>query len=788
MSEFRIDTPSNIDVVTDAEIMALCRSDVDIKSPKVRIKIIKLLYKILGYDLSPDLLYALADESKEQFILALAGGGKTTAINVKIALQKTYRSSKFTSSGKLVGNRVLSLVYNKANVDDMVNKHRQVISVFNSIGIEGLNLDYDIECKTMHSFCRKWIKEYSESLGLLNYTFLEDARKNSMISTAITNVCKKANIEKIPKGLTVNSVVELHNYIVETKSSLEDLRDSEKVVDMGVDIEIIKKILLMYANVKKIARKFDYTDLLIYFKKLLDENEEARLRIQNYYDYITADEIQDFTPLLMDILKSIVGDHTSLVCIGDDDQSIYAFRGADNNNALRFKDIFPKATIHLLKTNRRCPSNILSMADSIIRLNEDRFQKEMKGVKGPGNVTFRAYNDRIGQYISIVNQITSFSDADRTSTVVGYREKYSSLVLSTLLYESNMPFHVISGYGPFDYELFGHFISVMNALNSCGDKRALMNLYKVLPVSRAEMQEALHYDSKNDRFTDGQSFVDIDKIEFSPVRMKNEIFRKTFSYLVTLSKHIEQLPVNRYAKNVIGFIQRNFYNFVSRDSNLDPDIGDFCLKKCLEFFDRNANYREVYAFYRSEKERLSKWNEQRVGPGLSTFHSLKGLEFDNVILCDLAESIFPNYSAIDFRPYDDLTKKSLKECENRLMYVAVTRSKKNIWFFYSKSDPSYYISLLKDTSRTEAEMSELYNDEGVAEVVINQSNIFGDIDNYVTEQDDTNEVVINPDDVTDKQEVEELDEGVTIKSKEVKNTYSNDYRNNLMNSLFRKTE
>ena len=122
------------------------------------------------------------------------------------------------------------------------------------------------------------------------------------------------------------------------------------------------------------------------------------------------------------------------------------------------------------------------------------------------------------------------------------------------------------------------------------------------------------------------------------------------------------------------------------------------------------------------------------------------------------------------------------------MYVAVTRSKKNIWFFYSKSDPSYYISLLKDTSRTEAEMSELYNDEGVAEVVINQSNIFGDIDNYVTEQDDTNEVVINPDDVTDKQEVEELDEGVTIKSKEVKNTYSNDYRNNLMNSLFRKTE
>lgn len=784
MSTFKVDTPNNIDALTEQDILLLCNSDGIVKSPKARIKMIKIIYKILGYDLSPDLMYALADETKEQLILALAGGGKTTTVSIKIALEKIYRESKFTKSGKLKGDRVLSLVYNKNNVRDMVDRHNQIISVINSLGIEDLQLDYDLECRTMHSFCLKWLKqpEYSSFLGLINYKLIEADRKSNILNTAIQNVCKKFNITKIPHTLTANAISELYNYMVETKSNLIDLENSEKVVDLGVEVEVIDKIITTYNNVKRMTRVYDYTDLLVKFKELLDTNEEARIRIKEYYDFITADEIQDFTPLLKDILHSIVGDHTMLVCIGDDDQSIYAFRGADNNNALRFKDTFPNAKIHLLKTNRRCPSNVLHLADSIIRLNTDRFPKVMKGVKGPGEIHFKGYNDRIGQYISMVNLIKGFNDSKRADTVIAYREKYSSLVLSNLLYESNMPFHVISGHGPFDFELFNHVISVMNALNSGGYKRKLLHLYKVLPVSKVEMQEALHYDPKKNSFTDGKDYVDIDKIEFSSVRMNNEIFVKTYSFLIAISKRIDIEPLNRYIPNLIGLIQRNFWKFMIKDSNLDPDITDYCIKKCINFFNKNVIYKEVYAFYISEKERLSKWNSSKSGVGLSTFHSLKGLEFNDVMICDLAESIFPNFGGIDFRPYDDETKKSLKECENRLFYVAVTRSKKNLYFFYSNNDPSFYISILKGESHTQAEIGELVDYDGEVRTAISQSNVFENIDNLVTDETDTSDNLELPSE--EEQVTIELDEGVSVKSKEVP-TYQNSYMNNLMNSLFK---
>ena len=219
-----------------------------------------------------------------------------------------------------------------------------------------------------------------------------------------------------------------------------------------------------------------------------------------------------------------------------------------------------------------------------------------------------------------------------------------------------------------------------------------------------------------------------------------------------------------------------------KDSNLDPDITDYCIKKCINFFNKNVIYKEVYAFYISEKERLSKWNSSKSGVGLSTFHSLKGLEFNDVMICDLAESIFPNFGGIDFRPYDDETKKSLKECENRLFYVAVTRSKKNLYFFYSNNDPSFYISILKGESHTQAEIGELVDYDGEVRTAISQSNVFENIDNLVTEETDTSDNLELPNE--EEQVTIELDEGVSVKSKEVP-TYQNSYMNNLMNSLFK---
>lgn len=718
MDNFKVDTPDNIHSLSDEDIIKLCEPGVNVKSPKSRVSIIKIIYKLMGYDISNDLLYALADEPKVQLIIATAGGGKTTGISVKLALEQIYRKSLFTTSGKIKGDRILSLVFNSSNVPDMVNRYTSVIKKINSAKFDGIELDYHLECRTMHSFCLKWITEYAVDLGIVGYKKIENDLKNKLLMTAINKVCAKEGITKIPTTLRPDGILNARNFCIETKTTMQDNKDSDKIVDLGVDVSVIEKILMIYDISKKSVRRFDDTDLLILFKKLMDTNEEARRRIVDYYDVITADEVQDFTPFLMDILKSLVGEHTQLYCIGDDDQSIYSFRGADNDNALRFKDIFPEAKIHTLRTNRRCPSNVIDLGNKIIHMNTKRFPKIIEGVRGPGVIDFRGYNDRMGQFLSIVNLVKEKEHKERNSMVIAYRNRNSSIMLSYLLYESGVPFHVSSGVRPLDFPLFSRVMDVMKALQDGKTKSKLLDLYKVLPITRQEVEEALGYNPDKSKF-EGGDYIDIDKIPFSAAKMSNAIFKKHYTFILQVAKHIDTAHVKDYMPRVIYLVLRNYYNFISQDT--PAEINDFCTKKCLEFFDKSFNFREIYGYYLNERTRLYSWEENREGVCLTTFHKLKGLEFDNVVLCDLEESIFPNFSMIDFRPYSEEVKLDLKECENRLMYVAVTRAKKNLYLYYNKHDPSIYITMFKDSMETQESLEDVNRS-----IVFNNKSSFAD--------------------------------------------------------------
>lgn len=811
MSDLRIDTPKNIDSLTDQQIAELCTSFGKVKSAKLRVKFAKLMYtQILKYDLSNDLLYALADEPKEQFMLAPAGGGKTTTVSAKLALEKIYRSSEYSNSGKAIGSRFLSLVYNRENVNDVISKHQDVIRKINMMNIEGLDLDYDVNCSTMHSFCIYWTMEnatFSGLLGISGYKLIDESFRDSIINGGIVNFSKRYNITP-PKSFNVSKVLNLINYMAETFSSIEDLKDSNLVVDLGVPIELVSDVINSYAKTKKMIRRLDFTDTLVNFNRLVKEFPEAREAIQKSYDFITADEIQDFTPLLMDNLRYIVGPHANLVCIGDDDQSIYGFRGADNNNALKFGEMFPESKIHLLRTNRRCPSNILNLANNIICLNNHRFNKEMLGIKGPGNIYFNGYHNRISQYQSIARLVAGMKDEERNNTVIGFREGSSSYVLSILMYNNNQPFRVAKGYGPFDYGLFNAVTGVMNIIKNSNDKRKLLGLYKVMPVTKKEMETWLSYDRENDKFLDGQDTVEFDKIDFPSSRFKSANFTVAYDFLKQVISAYDFLPCSEYMPNLIELIRKYYWNYISSNNNIPSEIEGFCIEHVYNFFNSRSTYAERYSKLLEIKNRLKAYNLGDKGAVLSTFHSLKGLEFNNVILCDLAESIFPNYSAIDFRMYDEATKISLKEEENRLMYVAVTRAKNNIWFFYDKSDPSYYISFLKDESLVQSKMATLVNESTDIEEEEEDDSIFTPINAYVHDVNNTSgvisaddvklkpnseedvdkfkeevkvapEVILDGEVEEDKEPMVELEHGVKINK-------SSHFRKNLVSSIFNK--
>lgn len=696
-----IDTPDNISELSDEEIADLCDNFGIIPNAKSRVKFIRHFYTMLGYELSNDLLYALADEPKAMLMLAPAGGGKTTTVTAIIDICKMLRRSKYTSNKQFSGDRVLSLVFNAANVPDMVDRHNELTSKINRWNLSSIpELDYWLECRTFHGFCLKWIMEYRMFLGLDRYPndkkeiIIKAEMQNNLLQRAIENICKKLGMTEIPNGLTPNNLLNVRNLCVETKKTLEDLKDTDKVVDIGIEVEHIQAILDAYDKTKSFSRRLDNTDLLTLFYKLVTTNEDALNRIKGSYDLITADEFQDFTLLLREILYMIVADDTQLICIGDDDQAIYGFRGADNDNALTFKDYFPNAKIHLLQTNRRCPSNVLDLAVNVIGSNKLRFPKKMHAIKDKGEIYFRPYNDRLGQFMNIVKELKTFSSTELRDCVISYREKTPSIIIANLLYEANIPFYVNSGYGPFDYPLLYNVLSVLRALQAFDDKNKLLDLYKVLPITRKELAEALQYDLVKKKFVDETAVISLDKIPFSPTKMNNPSFLKVYKYLIYVAQNMDNIPMKDYGSTIVTLVKKYYYNYVASKSNIDEFVYKFCTERCLKFFDSNFNFRELYAYYQKQRDELFKRQLQKDGVCLSTFHALKGLEFDSVFAVDLSESIFPKFSMIDFRPYDEMTKQELKESETRLFYVVVTRSKRRLYLYYNKYDPSYYITML----------------------------------------------------------------------------------------------
>lgn len=695
-----IDTPDNIYELGDTDISNLCDSFGKTPNAKFRVMFIKEFYESLGYQISNDLLYALADEPKEMFIIAPAGGGKTTTVNSKVGLSKIFRKTSFTGSGRFSGDRVLSLVFNKANVPDMANKHAELISKVNTWKLNGIpSLDYWLECRTFHGFCLKWIMEYRSFLGLNAYPkeasdiIINPELQSSLLDNGIASVCKKLELTETPNGLKANNLLGVRNLCVETKRTLEDIKDTDKVIDLGIDVESIQTILTGYERAKGFMKRLDNTDLLSLFYKLLTTNEEALNRIKSYYDLITADEFQDFTPLLREILYMIVGENTQLICIGDDDQAIYGFRGANNDNVISFKEHFPNAKIHLLQTNRRCPSNVLDLALNVINMNKNRFPKKMHALKGKGEIYFKPYNDRLGQFMSIVKELKTFSSEELSDSVISYREKSPSVVISNLLYEADIPFYINSGNGPFDYPLLKHVLGVMYALQYPDNKENLLNLYKVLPITRKELAEVLNYDLIKKKFLDDNK-ISLDKIPFSPSKMSNSNFVQIYRFLVSISKNIDNVPIKSYSETIISLVKKYYYNYVVSKSKLSTFIYDFCSERCVKFFNVNFNFKELYAYYQKQRDILFERQKNKRGVCLSTFHALKGLEFDSVFVTDLCESIYPNFSMIDFRPYDEETKQELKESETRLFYVVITRSKRRLYLYYDKHDPSVYVVML----------------------------------------------------------------------------------------------
>lgn len=693
---FKTETPPDIDKYSVDEVYKLIQDPEGSNLPKPikRLKIIQILFEILGYDLSPDLALALASEPNAQLIIATAGGGKTTGSQIKVVLEKLWRQSK--RGGKLSGDKVLSLVYNRHNVTQMKEKHAAIVSRIALSGIKGFDVDPNINAATMHSFCDQIRTMFVAKIGMLNYKLLDNNEAIKLMDTVKVSILNKFSIRG--SNARAEDLITLYNYYRESMIPVEKIDGLDQSIDVPLDTEVVIEIFKLYNTMKKMKKKYDFSDMLNSVYEYLKNNPDDLKQVQKYFDYIVADEVQDFTPIMMSLLQLFVSDGTPLLCIGDEDQGIYNFRGADIYNTLDFESKFNDGKVYSLSQNRRCAANILELAKKVISENDLRFDKQLLGIRPGGLVQYVSYNTVAGENIQVLDQLKKMSTDELYETIVCYREKNSSIMLAELLENEGVPFNVLSGFTPFSHPLFRDVIAVMDALESPLDRKCMLNLYKVLPITREQMQYAAGYNPKTKKFDD------VEQMPFWRLDYGSAYNRAGFGdcmeLLKTISIGISKIPMKNYFNTLLSMICKYHWNFIRKSRENLEVYDDYIESKVKTIFDVDYLYKEVYNRFSQRKDICRRNQEGRVGVTLSTFHSLKGLEYKNVIIMDMDDSIFPKFSMLENRDYTEMQKKALKECETRLYYVAVTRAKDNLYIYYNQDNPSRYVALYKDDSKS----------------------------------------------------------------------------------------
>ena len=706
--EFESCTPKNIANLSDEEVLELAKSFSDYKSPiKTRLLILKKIYQLLGFNLSNDLALALTTDVKRQLILACAGGCKTTSSQIIITLSKILWSRIY--GRHLTSSEILCLVYNRENRPQMDKRHAELLTPLVTSGF----LSYDpaephyinagVTSHTLHSFCKYWIEQYLTELGRKEFVVIKEEDSRIFFNSAVKNTRKKfSDMDLDIKIERIQTLYDLVHGLCLNYDAVSDRHEAlfDAVCSCNATVEQIKEIFKTYDNQKLFFKRYDFTDMLSLMNKLLD-NHEIRSRMHSLYTFILVDEVQDFTPLMITILKKLVGEDTRLLAIGDEDQSIYSFRGADINNVMRFTEHFADSKVFQLLVNRRCGENILSAASSVIECNQNRYPKKLVAERTGGKVHFAGYHDLTEQLMCVADKIMDTSRERQSRTVICVREKVYGQPFTFYLYKYRIPFHTLNTRGFQYHEVFRAYLEIMNLLWKPA-RDNWRNLYKVVNIKKADWFSYIGFNEKKcevENFSDKLSLWDLN---FKPFIHYSGL-KETLLMLQGISQRINSEFCREYIDYVLGLIKKNFWE--TRISINPVMFSDEAFEWIHEIFAKNSPYPVIFSEYSENISRLMSNQSYKSGVAIATMHALKGLEFEDVHMVFLDDLIFPSFMSIDAKNYPANIALTLKEAENRLAYVAMTRARDNLYLHYNSLNPSIYVKMLTNQNACLPEVS-----------------------------------------------------------------------------------
>ncbi len=570
-------------------------------------------------------------------VLAGAGSGKTKVLTTRIA----YLISLGVSP-----DNILAITFTNKAAGEMKERISKLVGFSSKF----------MQISTFHSFGLKIVKENYEYLGYDKNFVIFDADDTL---TIIKKILKDKNLdpEKFNPRAIRSQISKLKNDLIDSKKySSFSLTEFEKVV-----LEVYKK----YESELIKNNSLDFDDLLILPIKLFEQRKDLLLMYQERYKYILIDEYQDTNEAQYKLTKLLASKYKNICCVGDADQAIYGFRGANYKNILNFESDYKNALVIKLEENYRSSKTILDAANSVIKNNKNRKSKNLYSNLGIGDkITYYRANSGLDEVKYVVNKIKELKDnlVSLSDIVILYRTNAQSRVFEDGLMKAGIPYKIVGGLNFYSRMEIKNLLAYLRLICNSNDN---VSLERIINVPRRGIGTKTISNLYDKSYLFNVSLYDA-------IDSGKELVFKNM---------IEELKSIKDTMSLVEFI-----DLVLDKSGLRKELVD---EKTLEADIRLENLEEFKSVAKSFEDEMgvvslddfllnvslitdnNDFKEDNNAVSLMTIHAVKGLEFDYVFVVGLEEGLFPHQNSM-------FSEEELEE-ERRLCYVAITRCKKKLY-------------------------------------------------------------------------------------------------------------
>ena len=584
-------------------------------------------------------------------MLAGAGSGKTTVLVNRIAYMISEKHIRPWN--------ILAITFTNKAAREMKDRIERLLG----------DTAKDMWIGTFHSVCVRILRSCIDLLGYSRDFVIYDTADTK---TVMKECLRELDIDE--KSFPVRNVLSI---ISNAKNDLMDAATFENVYKSDYRMSIIAKIYYRYQTKLRKNNAVDFDDIILNTVKILSENPDVLSKYQDKFRYILVDEYQDTNNSQYLLINLLAQANRNLCVVGDDDQSIYKFRGANIGNILNFEDDYSDVQKITLDQNYRSTQNILDAANSVISNNKGRMGKSLWTSNGDGNrVYVYTGTNEYDEARYIARQIKKHFDEQGSFSdcAILYRTNAQSRVIEEMLMRESVPYKVLSGLRFYDRKEIKDIIAYLRVVYNPNDD---VSLARIINEPKRKIGNATLEKARNIAREKETSLYDVishadDYHEFKTAIKKLLSFSEIIQSLIKLKDTVTIEELTGRILNDTGYMPALVMEDTTESKTRIENLGEFI--SVITEFEKNEETGNTLGEFLENISLVSDidgYDENEDSAVLMTIHSAKGLEFPIVFLSGLEEGLFPGMRSMESD--DDI------EEERRLCYVAITRAKEQLY-------------------------------------------------------------------------------------------------------------